>query len=219
MATTTGPRPRGRQPSSTLSVVPLTLAVVATLAAVAPARAQSPAAQREPTPYRVIMLPSLGGGISEGRSLDARGIVSGYSDLADGARHAAVWLDAEVHDLGTLGGPNSAVVFPGNSNRGQIVGIAETADLDPLQEAWSCSAFFPGGLDDPTGHVCRGFAAQVGVMTDLNDLTPDGAAHLRTARAIDDRGMITGQAVDPRTGEQRAYLAVPEPGRREGGGE
>jgi hypothetical protein len=31
--------------------------------------------------------------------------------------------------------------------------------------------------------------------------------------------MITGQSVDPETGERRSYLAIPIPAHRRGGGE
>jgi hypothetical protein len=46
------------------------------------------------------------------------------------------------------------VAWPVKNNRGVIAGIAQTAKTDPLGEAWSCSAFFPG---EPTGHTCLGF--------------------------------------------------------------
>ena len=66
-------------------------------------------------------------------------------------------------DLGTLGGPNSNLSWPNHSTNGEIVGIAETLEKNPLGEAWSCSAFFFG----PDGCVCNGFAWQDGVMTAL----------------------------------------------------
>jgi probable HAF family extracellular repeat protein len=188
MATTTTPQPP-RRPATAL-VRPLALAALGTLAALAPAHAQGPDPQREPPRYTLFDLPSLGGGISEGRSIDARGMVTGFSDRADGARHAALWLDEEVHDLGTLGGPHSAVVFRGNNNRALVVGIAQREDLDPRQEAWSCSAFFPGGLDDPTGHVCRGFAWWQGGMKEMPTL---GGTHSFAAGA-NNRGVVVGWA-------------------------
>lgn len=137
-------------------------AVLAALLLAPVAHGASPeASQRDAGPplYRVIDLPSLGGTVSEGRTVNDLGMVSGLSLLPGNAQsHAVLWLGKLKLDLGTFGGPNSAVAFGGTNDRGLIVGIAERDDLDPRQEAWSCSAFFPGGLGNPTGHVCRGFA-------------------------------------------------------------
>src|SRR3954462_7937320 len=77
--------------------------------------------QNSPMRYTVTVLPSLGG-TSRGNALNASGLVAGYSNLSDGSRHAALWNDG-VTDLGTLGGPNSSVPWPGLNNRGTIVGI------------------------------------------------------------------------------------------------
>jgi hypothetical protein len=45
---------------------------------------------------------------------------------------------------------------------------------------------------------------------DLNDLVQPGyPGHIRTTRDINDRGVITGQTVNPDTGERRAFVAVP----------
>src|ERR1700756_4868705 len=45
--------------------------------------------------------------------------------------------------------------------------------------------------------------------TDLNDLKGDYSAFLALAKDINDKGEITGRAVDPNTGALIAYLAVP----------
>ena len=45
--------------------------------------------------------------------------------------------------------------------------------------------------------------------TDLNDLKGDYSAFLALAKDINDKGEITGRAVDPSTGALIAYLAVP----------
>lgn len=100
------------------------------------------------TEYVVTGLESLGGTSSAGNSINNRGWVAGFSQLpGDGVMHATLWpRNGATPDLGTLGGPeaNSAVLWPVNNN-GMVVGITETADVDPLDEAWSCSAFF--GVD------------------------------------------------------------------------
>jgi probable HAF family extracellular repeat protein len=168
-----------------LSITPFLL--LAALAALIPGTTQAQA-------YLVIDLPSLGGNVSEGRVVDQLGIVSGYSDLPGGAeRHAVLWIDQQAHDLETLGGPNSAVVFGDGNHRGMIVGISETGALDPLDEQWSCSFFLKGD----TPHVCQGFFWHDGEMTELPTL---GGNH-SFATDVNDRGLVTGWAenevVDP----------------------
>ncbi|HKA90018.1 MAG TPA: hypothetical protein VKE22_20300 [Haliangiales bacterium] len=123
--------------------------------------------QGEPSRYHVIKLPTLGGA-SAGNSINNLFWVSGQSNLAgDQIMRASLWLFGFFQiDLGTLGGPNSAVLWPVKNNRGLISGVAETADLDPLGEEWSCSAFFPTS----TGHICRGFVWERGKMRGLPTL-------------------------------------------------
>jgi len=103
--------------------------------------------------YLVAHLSSLGGTASSGNSINDLGWVAGSSNLpGDATRHAVLWIHGLRLDLRTLGGPNSNVVFPVKNTRGLVSGIAETAEIDPLGENWSCSAFFPS----VTHHVCRG---------------------------------------------------------------
>jgi probable HAF family extracellular repeat protein len=70
-----------------------------------------------------------------------------------------------------------------------VVGIAETAETDSLNEAWSCSAFFPSA----TGNVCRGFVWEGGVMTALPTL---GGTH-GYAASVNNQGQIVGWAETP----------------------
>src|SRR5262249_39574326 len=123
--------------------------------------------QGEPSRYHVIKLPTLGGA-SAGNSINNLFWVSGQSNLAgDQIMRASLWLFGFFQiDLGTLGGPTRAVLWPVKNNRGLISGVAETADLDPLGEEWSCSAFFPTS----TGHICRGFVWERGKMRGLPTL-------------------------------------------------
>jgi len=90
-------------------------------------------------------------------------------------------------DLGTLGGPNSNVSWANHSTKGEIAGIAETAEQNPLGEAWSCSAFFFG----PDGYVCNGFAWQDGVMTALPPF-PGGIDSYATG--VNNKGQVVGWA-------------------------
>ncbi|MGH7693659.1 MAG: hypothetical protein ACRENH_01690, partial [Gemmatimonadaceae bacterium] len=114
------------------------------------------------TRYTVVKLPSLGGSISRGNSINERGWIAGTSFVTNNAaRHAALWREGSVLDLGTLGGPmlNSSVQWPGQNNQGAVVGISQTAVDDTLGETWSCSAFLPF-----VGKTCVGFFWENGVM-------------------------------------------------------
>ncbi len=84
--------------------------------------------------------------------------------------HAALWRGGHVTDLGTLGGPNSAVEWPVSNNRGFISGISETSKNDPLgeSEGWSCRDFLPDG--GSSGKTCVAFVWHDGTMRKLPTL-------------------------------------------------
>jgi len=151
--------------------------------------AQVVASQSSQTLYAVTNLDSLGGNNSRANSIDDRGWVSGYSNLAGNAvRHAALWLgDAPPVDLGALGGPtvNSSIVWPVKNNRGLLVGISETAEPDPNGEPWSCAAFIPR-----TANKCVGFAWEHGEMRALPTLGGNNGF----AAGANNVGQITGWA-------------------------
>src|SRR5882757_3807140 len=87
------------------AVAPLVAAILA--GSPGPAGAVS----RHNTTYRVIELNSLGGANTGSTSINDRGLVAGWSNLAgDTSRHATVWSGRTPIDLGTLGGANSSVV-------------------------------------------------------------------------------------------------------------
>jgi probable HAF family extracellular repeat protein len=121
-----------------------------------------------PERYQVTVLPSLGGS-TLGASINNRGWVAGRSTLlGNQSRHATLWRDGVLTDLGTLGGPNSAVLWPVKNNRGVISGFAQSAEPDPNGEAWSCSFFFPAATG--RGYRCLGFRWRDGRMTALPTL-------------------------------------------------
>jgi probable HAF family extracellular repeat protein len=145
--------------------------------------------QSGPARYRVVNLGNpLGGSASAGNAINNLGWSMGTANLpGDATQHAEVWLRGMHLDLGTLGGPNSAVIFANRSDRGQIVGIAETADTDPLMETWSCAgAFFP----TTTHHICLGFVWQNGLMTAL----PTLGGHNGVASSVNNLGQVVGWA-------------------------
>jgi uncharacterized membrane protein len=117
-----------------------------------------------PVGYRLERLDSLGGTSSIAVSIDNRGWKAGRSNLPSGVRHAALWRDGVVTDLGALGGPDkpSTVLWPVKNVRGIVSGVAYTDEPDPNGERWSCGFF----LTSP-GTRCLGFRWEDGVMTPL----------------------------------------------------
>lgn len=117
--------------------------------------------------YSVTTLGTLGSPVSAAISINGPDLISGYAYLPGNQYQLAVrFQDGQAISLGTLGGPNSGVEWP-NHNHKAVVGIAETADIDPLLENWSCSAFFP---QPPDMHVCLGFVSYDGMMYPLSTL-------------------------------------------------
>jgi len=122
-------------------------------------------------------------------SINSRGLVSGFANQPGNAtQHAVLWADGFKIDLGTLGGPNSAVEWPNHNDRA-VVGIAETAALQPLGEQWGCSDFFP----TVTGHICLGFVWKDGMMYPLPTLGGDNGY----AAGANQRGEVVGWAETP----------------------
>lgn len=116
--------------------------------------------------YHVTNLAPIGAAPAWANSINNFGWVAGQSRLTGGAvQRATLWRpgSATGRDLGTLGGIHSSVLWPVKNVRGVISGIAETGELDPLSERWSCSRFFPVR----TGLVCRGFVWRDGEMRAL----------------------------------------------------
>ena len=137
-----------------------------------PARADDAddAERGQPAPrYVVTVLRSLGGTSSLGTSINNRGWVAGRSRVSSNQSiHATLWDNGTLTDLGTLGGPNSAVLWPVKNTRGVLTGISQTAEADPKKETWSCGFFFPAATR--TGFRCVGFRWKDGVMTPLPTL-------------------------------------------------
>ena len=131
-----------------INQIPLILLFTACGALAMPALAQEQIAANEGTQYRVSNLDSLGGTSSAGNSINDRSWVAGYSKLTgDQVRHAALWRREAHHailDLGTLSGPNSSITWNVKDTEGILVGISQTADPEPLGEAWSSAAFYSG---------------------------------------------------------------------------
>jgi probable HAF family extracellular repeat protein len=138
-----------------------------------------------------IDLGSLGGMVfNAALAINNRGQVVGFSDLGgDSTDHAFIWQGGGMSDLGTLPGDVSSSAW-GINDAGQVVGQSCDANLS-----------------------CRAFLWQHGVMRDLNAITdrntPDGSFDLLWAQGINSQGAIAGNAINPSTGAELGYIALP----------
>lgn len=107
-----------------------------------------------------------------------------------------------LFEVGTFGGPNSVYnVFSRiATNRGVVVGAANTADPDP---------FAPSCFDSETCRVQHAWAWRDGTLADLGALPGRYSSY---TTAINSRGMIVGLSgngeTDPLTGTPALYLAT-----------
>jgi len=163
-------------------------AILIALLAGSVAVTQTSLAAQSGATYSVYNLPSAGGSFSSGNSINDLGIISGDANQSGNlTTHATVWLFGSRFDLGTLGGANSDVQWPVKNNVGVISGIAETATVNKLGEAWSCSAFFPGNA---TLHNCLGFVSDWGKLRAL----PTLGGYNGFATGTNDLGQTVGWA-------------------------
>ena len=133
--------------------------------------------------YSVLTLQSLGGTVSFAINIDNSGQASGTSFLSgDYVLHAQAWEHPpRTIDLGTLGGPNSAVFQYNHGRPGQFVGWSETSAIDPNNENFC-------GLGTP--HICLGFSWQNGKMKSL----PTLGGNNDNANDVNTHGQIVGTA-------------------------
>jgi len=92
-------------------------------------------------------------------------------------------------DLGTLSGPNSSVTWNVKNTQGIIVGISQTADPEPLGEAWSSAAFYSSPHN--VGFINLGFVWQNNVM---RGLPPFSGGHNGFATGANNLGQVVGWA-------------------------
>jgi len=150
------------------------------------------------------------------------------------AKHAVLWGDGHVVDLGNIGG--DLFNTPGAINEnGDITGFAGTVqgdadgnfthaflkprhgsmrDLGVLSAADISST--GTGINrrgqvvgySTDGTTTRAFLWQDGTMLDLKMLAPEFAGSLVLANDIDDFGRIVGRGIDPSTGAIVAFVAT-----------
>jgi probable HAF family extracellular repeat protein len=146
-----------KRASQTLFIALIAICCVATLT---PVDAQKPEAMEARRQYQVSDLPGLDGTSNGGNSINDRAWAAGYARLPDRNRHAGLWRNSLLTDLGTLGGPNSSVTWNVKNTAGIIVGISQTADPEPLGEAWSSAAFY--STPNNVGYINLGFVWEDG---------------------------------------------------------
>src|SRR5439155_22072508 len=154
-----------KSPSRILVTVLITVCCAATLA---PVHAQRPEATKARLQYQVSTLPDFGGTSSGGNSINDQSWVAGYSRLPDRNRHATLWRNSSLTDLGTLGGPNSSVTWNVKNTAGIIVGLSQTLTPEPLGENWSSAALY--STRNNVGYIQRGCVWKGGQMRGLPNL-------------------------------------------------
>jgi len=169
------------------------------------------ARHRKQTHYAVKELGTLGGTQSGANTITNNGWAEGWAELPDGqTEHAVLWRGQAMTDLGTLGGPSSAVSFPVHDDRGVIVGNSETSNTDPLGEDFC-------GFAAGTGLICLGFHWQDGVMTPLptlggNNAWATGANNRGQAIGIAENSTQDPSCIPPQVLDYEAVIWGPKPG-------
>src|SRR5438552_7813819 len=178
------------------------LAAVCCGATLAPVLAQGPVQTKAKLQYQVSNLATLGGTSSGGNSINNQTCVAGYSRLAGNqSRHATLWRDGSLLDLGTLGGPNSSVTWNVKDTGGVIVGISQTATPEPLGEYWSSAAFY--GPPYNIGFINLGLVWEQNQVRGLptfpggNNGFATGANNLRQVIGWAENGVHDGACVSP----------------------
>jgi probable HAF family extracellular repeat protein len=133
--------------------------------------------------YDLVTLDSLGGSVSFAININDRGQASGTSLLSSNEiEHAQIWeYPPRTIDLGTLGGPNSAIFQYNHGSAGQFVGWSETSATDPNDENFC-------GFG--TSHICLGFSWQRGNMRPL----PTLGGNNDNTNDVNMRGQMAGAA-------------------------
>jgi probable HAF family extracellular repeat protein len=193
-------------------------------------------------------LPPLGKDTSTAATaINDRGQVVGISGLCDQAvgrftaRHAVLWENGTVYNLGDLGAHSWNTPMAINQ-RGDVVGFAGKRGTNPdspilLAFLWTKSGGMQNlgtldgdvtsqalGINDRgqvvgtscnASNACRAFLWENGQMIDLNQRIGNSyTSQLVDAQDINDLGVITGAAFDAASGDVLTFVATPLPGMR-----
>lgn len=188
------------------------------------------------TGTHVVDLGTLGGSSSDAFAINKTGAVVGEACLPDGwSCHAALWMNDTATDLGTLPGGTRSTAYAIN-DAGQIVGNSEKAGAGRTATQWNGTTATDLGTLGGSGSTAYGinnagtivgaaygFRARYSSLratlwngdgiVDLNALIDPAAKKagwiLVEARAITDRGQITGYARNKETKATCAFLLTP----------
>jgi probable HAF family extracellular repeat protein len=144
-------------------------------------------------------LGTIGGGVqgqSSAHGINDSGIVVGRATTSNSFNHAFLYSGGQMHDLGTLIGPQSHSGALGINASGQVVGWSESATV--TNSSLERHAFLYSG----------------GQMHDLNNLIPaDSGLKLIQANAINNSGQIVGLAIinGINGNSSAAFLVTPQP--------
>ena len=132
------------------------------------AQAGQPQQPRHSQRYTVSDLGPVGNPFSQANYVNNPGLVAGLDTAADGSQHAVLWYEGRFEDISQpgLGGPNSGA--GGANDFGQVIGGAETSEVDPNNENFCGYG---------TGLQCLTFLWQNGVMTELPTLGGTNAGY------------------------------------------
>ena len=140
--------------------------------------------------------------------INNQGTIIGFANTLPGlARtfHAFIWTSTGgMKDLGTL--PGVCGTNACNDFRSEALGINEKGQIVGLSR----------GNPPPDGNapfLIRAFLWENGKMTDMNSLTVAGSPYLLFGGDIDQQGHIVGEARDPNTLDEPAFIATPVPPR------
>src|SRR5947208_3107921 len=158
-------------------------------ATLAPVHGQRPEAAKAKSQYQVSTLPDFGGTSSGGNSINDQSWAAGYSRFPNRDRHATLWRNSLLTDLGTLGGPNSSVTWNVKNTQGIIVGISQTADPQLLGESWSSAAFY--STPNNVGYINLGFVWQ---NNQMRRLPPFPGGNNGFATGANNLGQVVGWA-------------------------
>jgi probable HAF family extracellular repeat protein len=164
------------------------------------------------------LAPNAGFTIAYG--LNNNGVAVGVRDLS--GAHPVVFEKGEARDLGSLGGRDGGIAFAINDS-GRIVGRASTAtgashaftyDLpsgpmrDVSPDAGHCQLTGINAIGGAVGQGDRGVVVLRGSTVEyLEDLAADPSWKFIDARALNDRGQVTGWG--SHNGQERAFIATP----------
>lgn len=177
--------------------------------------------------YTVIDLGTLGGRWSEAHGINDHGQVVGYSRTQSERKHAFLYSDGTMQDLGTLEGESSSYAR-GINNKGEVVGYSETRVGDDGRAFFYSNGImkdlsvlvgrnsYAYGINNH-GQVVGDFSTQSGdnrtfLYSSSNGFVKDlGTLGGRwsTVHGINDNGQVVGDFSTP-SGDERAFLYSPD---------